>query len=82
MTRDPTLIPGDGGNGLDLNREVTGQLADFHGCASRLWVGQHLSVDLIHGSVVRHVGQVDSRLEHVVPRGVGLLQDRGNAVDD
>lgn len=67
---------------LNLNQEVSRQLASLDCRPRRLRVGKEFGVDGVHGLEVAHVGEEDGGLEGKVPGCAGFLEEAGDGVDD
>lgn len=67
---------------FDLHQEGTGQLTDFDRSPSWLWVRKHGRINLIHGGIVTHVGEVNGGFEDVVQRATGFFQNDFDVLND
>ena len=77
-----SLVVWNRSNGLNLDGKVSRELAHLHRRSGRLGVRKHGLINLIHSSIIAHVCEEHSDLEHVRPRCSRLLEDGSNVADD
>jgi hypothetical protein len=68
MSQSPgNLFIRNSSNSLNLYQESTRQFPNLNSRPRRFGRRQHSSIDLVHLRVIRHVGEEDRSLEHIVP---------------